>query len=71
MQVAHIVMVAISATLMRNNSNTNPSAQKILISTSALIWLALISILRHASKDFAVFVGASIKVRSSTSIAIS
>jgi hypothetical protein len=62
MQVAHIVMVAISAIMMRNNRNFNPPVQKVLISTSALIWLALISILRHASRDFAVFVGASIKI---------
>jgi len=67
-------MVAVSAIMMKSSvldsdSDFNPSAsvQKVLISTSALIWLALISILRHASRDFAVFVGASIKVRYDTS----
>lgn len=63
-------MVAVSAIMMKSSvldSDFNPSAQKVLISTSALIWLALISILRHASREFAVFVGASIKVRYDTS----
>ena len=66
-QVTHIIMVAISAFMMKNHDiyaiDSNPSIRKVLIATSILIWVALISILRHASRDFAVFVGASFKVR--------
>ena len=66
LDLVHCIMLIVSASYILkwdvNSMIDETGGRNILIATSCFIWLAMMSILRACSKDFAVFVDAAIKV---------